>query len=118
MRDPANRVIYRKDFATRSARNLLRRVLAIGPNSSREPALPSGITRIRLIRRELFLPSDQPQIVCNGRVGINHRVHRIGESQAAHRPAIDTTLSPAGAGSDSSPVRVMSSMECSVMYLE
>ena len=40
-----------------------------------------------------------------------------------HRPITShrtsaTTLSAAGAGSDNSPARVMSSMECSVMYLE
>ena len=35
----------------------------------------------------------------------------------SHRTSA-TTLSAAGAGSDNSPTRVMSSMECSVMYLE
>ena len=35
----------------------------------------------------------------------------------SHR-ASATTLSAAGVGSDNSPARVMSSMECSVMYFE
>jgi len=35
----------------------------------------------------------------------------------SHR-TIATTLSAAGVGSDNSPARVMSSMECSVMYFE
>ena len=80
-----------------------------------------------------------PRLSVAGRIGIEHRVRRnlrvagsrrnpIAEIQlerrnpaaripAAHRPAIDTTLSPAGADSDSSALREMSSL-CSVMYFE
>ena len=42
---------------------------------------------------------------------------RLGVEVTSHR-ASATTLSAAGVGSDNSPARVMSSMECSVMYFE
>lgn len=48
------------------------------------------------------------------RNGATETGNRIPDS---YRPAIDTTLPPV-AGSDNSPARVMSSMECSVMYFE
>ena len=48
---------------------------------------------------------------------IARRSERLGVEVTYHRTSA-TTLSAAGVGSDSSPVRVMSSIECSVMYFE
>jgi hypothetical protein len=75
------------------------------------------------LRRSGELRQDEiwiwPQRVPSHRSDSSDAPHRKRSIMAKfYRPASATTLSASGVGSDNNPTRVMSSMDCSVMYFE